>query len=403
MRLPTRQRSVERLPGVIGTVRMDRRTPALLRRLQPGDIAVLDHLDLDRASAQALVGSGVVAVVDASPLISGRYPNLGPELLADSGVVMVDGVGPEVFARLRDGARIRVHDGAVLLGEEPVVQGRALGVTEVAALMDDARSGLATQLQSFAHNTTEFLRREQDLLLHGEGIPEVATRIEGRPVVVVVRGHDHRDDLRGLRRFIREQHPVLLGVDAGADALLAEGHRPDIVVVGAEGLGSGGTDEGSTVSDKALRAAGEVVLHADRSGHAPGADRLDRLGVRQRKMTAAGASEDVALLLADVRGASLIVTVGTHATLDELLDRQRAGLASTFLTRLRVGPKLVDAPSIPTLYVGRVRVWHLVLVLLVGLLALAVAVATTPVGADWWSVLADDLSAVPDRIRGLLP
>lgn len=404
MRLPTRQRSVASLPGVTGTVRMDRRTGSLLRRVQPGDIAVLDHLDLDRATAQALVGSGVVAVVDASPLISGRYPNLGPELLADSGVLMVDGVGPEVFARLRDGARARVHDGAVLIGEEPVVEGRGLGVPEVAILMEAARSGLATQLQSFAHNTTEFLRREQDLLLHGEGIPEVATRIEGRPVVVVVRGHDHHDDLRGLRRFIHEQQPVLLGVDAGADALVAEGHRPDLVVVGAEGLGSAGTgDEGSTVSDKALRAAGEVVLHADRSGHAPGADRLDRLGVRQRRMTAAGASEDVALLLADVRGASLIVTVGTHATLDELLDRQRAGLASTFLTRLRVGPKLVDATSIPTLYAGRVRVWHLVLVLLAGLLALAVAVATTPVGSDWWSALGDDLSAVPDRIRGLLP
>jgi uncharacterized membrane-anchored protein len=404
MRLPTRQHSVSALPGVTGTVRMDRRTPSLLRRLQPGDIAVLDHLDLDRASAQALVASGVVAVVDASPLISGRYANLGPALLADSGVLLVDGVGPEVFTRLRDGVHARVHDGAVLVGEEPVVQGRALGAAEVAALMQDARSGLATQLQSFAHNTTEFLRREQDLLLHGEGIPEVATRIEGRPVVVVVRGNDHRDELRGLRRFIHEQRPVLVGVDAGADALMAEGHRPDIVVVGTHGLGSPGTgDEVSTVSDKALRAASEVVLHADRSGHAPGADRLDRLGVRQRRVAAAGASEDVALLLADVRGASLIVTVGTHATLDELLDRQRAGLASTFLTRLRVGPKLVDAASIPTLYAGRVRVWHLVLVLLAGLLALAVAVATTPVGSEWWASLGGDLSAVPDRIRGLLP
>jgi uncharacterized membrane-anchored protein len=403
MKFPSRQPAVEGLPGVTGTVRLDRRTPALVRRLRPGDIAVVDHLDLDRASAESLLDCGVVAVVNAASFISGRYPNLGPELLARSGVMMVGDVGPDVFSKLRDGATVRVHDGAVILGDETVASGHELDAEEIGTLMQDARSGLSTQLQSFTHNTTEFLRREQELLLHGQGVPETSTVLHGRPVVVVVRGYDYREDLRGLRRFIREQRPVLVGVDAGADALIAAGHRPDIVVVGEDGLAQGSTagERGSTVSDQALRTCREVVMHADRAGRAIGAERLDRLGVRHQTLSASGTSEDVALLLADVRGASLIIAVGTHATLDEFLDRQRAGLASTFLTRLRVGPKLVDAKGVPQLYAGRVRLWHLALVLVAGLIALGVAVAATPVGGDWWSSIGGALSDVLDWIQGL--
>ena len=173
------------------------------------------------------------------------------------------------------------------------------------------------------------------------------------------------------------------------------------MVVGEEGLaqGSAAGARGATVSDEAIRESHEVVLHADRAGRAVGSDRLERLGIRHHTLPASGTSEDVALLLADVRGASLIIAVGTHATLDEFLDRQRAGLASTFLTRLRVGPKLVDAKGVPQLYAGRVRLWHLLAVLLAGLLALGVAIAATPVGQDWWSSVGSD---VLDWIRGLL-
>ncbi len=404
MRFPSRHSAVDELPGVSSTVRVDRRTGSLMRRLRPGDIAVIDHLDLDRATAQALLDRQVVAVVNASAFISGRYPNLGPDLLASAGVVLVDEVGPEVFSALSDGVTARLHDGSVLVGDREVASGRVLGADEVAAQMAEARTGIATQLQSFTHNTTEFLRREQELLLHGRGVPSTRTRIAGRPVVVVVRGYDYREDLRRLRRFIREQHPVLVGVDAGADALRSAGHSPDIVVVGEEGLAQDGAGEqGGTVSDAVLRGAREVVLHADSSGRAVGSERLKRLGVRYQTLAAAGASEDVALLLADVHGASLVITVGTHATLDEFLDRQRSGLASTFLTRLRVGPKLVDAKSVPQLYAGRVRLWHLALVLLTGLVALAAAVAVTPVGAEWWSAFTTALSDVLTWIQGLFP
>ncbi|MGZ4450712.1 MAG: putative cytokinetic ring protein SteA, partial [Nocardioides sp.] len=326
MKFSTRQPVDGGLPGLTGTARVDRRTPALIRRLKPGDVAVIDHLDLDRANAEALVDAGVSAVVNASPFISGRYPNLGPDLLARSGVAMLDNVGADVFGRVSDGASVRLHEGELLVGDEVVATGTRLGTDDVRTLMDQARSGLSTQLQSFTHNTTEFLRREQDLLLHGQGAPTLRARIDGRPVVIVVADYDYKQDLRRLRRYIREQRPILLGVDGGADALLAAGHRPDVVVVGEAGLAATGAPGENThgVSDKALRSAREVVLHADRSGRALGADRLDRLGVRSQTLAASGTSADVAMLLADVSGASLLIAVGTHATLDEFLDAQRS-------------------------------------------------------------------------------
>jgi uncharacterized membrane-anchored protein len=402
MKFPSRQRSDSVLPGTTGPLRVDRRTSTLVRRLKPGDIAVIDHLDLDRANAQALLDRGVAAVVNASPFISGRYPNLGPELLARAGVVLVDNVGPDAFGKLHDGTPARVHEGRLYVKDEPVLEGQQLSADDVTEMMAEARGGLSTQLQSFTHNTTEFLRREQDLLLHGEGAPELRTRLEGRPVVVVVRGYDYREDLRRLRRYVREQRPVLVGVDAGADALVEAGHRPDIVVIGEQGLAPGNRAGDDTVSDKALRGAKEVVLHSDRAGRAVGSDRLDRIGVRTHNFSASGTSEDVALLLADLAGASLIVTVGTHATLTEFLDRHRSGLAGTFLTRLRVGPKLVDAKGVPQLYSGRVRVWHLLVVLLAGLAALLVAIAGTPVGQEWWDAIRVWFTDAFDWLQGLL-
>lgn len=405
MKFPTRQTTPSGLPGIHGTARVDRRTNAVVRRARPGDIAVIDHLDLDRSHAEALVDAGVVAVVNAAPFISGRYPNLGPSLLAGAGVVMLDGVGTDVLGAVSDGSQVRIEGDQLLAGDRVVAEGRRLSAEDVTTLMEQARGGLATQLESFTHNTTEFLRREQDLLLHGQGVPDLRTRIQGRPVVIVVRGYDYREDLRRLRRFIREQRPVLIGVDGGADALLEAHHRPNVVVVGEEGLGTSTStaERGQRVSDKALRSAREVVLHADRSGRAVGSDRLERLGVRAQVMAAAGTSEDIAMLLADAAGASLLIAVGTHATLDEFLDRQRAGLASTFLTRLRVGPRLVDAKGVPQLYSGRVRLWHLLVVLLAGVLALAVALASTPVGSEWWDELR---AAFPDLVaptQGLVP
>ncbi len=376
-----------------GIARVDRRVSALLPRLRRGDVAVLDVLDLDRQTAQALSDAGVAAVVDASALISGRYPNLGPELLAESGIVMVDRVGTDALSAIKDGSTVRVHDGAVHVADRAVALGRDLDPATIAGEMTAARQGLVTQLQSFTHNSSEFLRREQDLLLHGMGLPELRTKVAGRPVVVVADPHELAARRRGLKAFLHEQHPVLVGVDAGADALLAAGYKPHVVVVTA-GL--------EPPSAKVLRAAQDVVLVVEPGAARSESERLERLGARPHRLETTASAPDAALLLADAGDARVIVEVGTQASLEEFLDRGRADLAGTYLTRLKVGARLVDAAAVPTLYSGRVRPRHLLLALLVCIVAVAAAVASTPVGHEWaldaqaW--LADLLDTVQGRL-----
>ncbi|HVE74158.1 MAG TPA: putative cytokinetic ring protein SteA [Mycobacteriales bacterium] len=380
MRLATRRwrRQAERLPGVVGTVRMDRRTKRLTPRLKPGDIALIDHVDVDRVSADALVSSRVAAVVNAAPSTSGRYPNLGPEILLAAGIPLVDSVGAGAFTALREGDVVRVHEGVIYRGEAVIASGTQQDDMSVGAAMAEARAGLHTQLEAFAANTMEYLLRERDLLLDGVGIPEIRTVLEGRHVLVVVRGYDYREDLATLRPYIREYRPVLLGVDGGADALIEAGYRPDLIV--------GDMD---SVSDKALTSGAEVIVHAYPGGEAPGLQRVQDLGVPPVVFPAAGTSEDVALLLADEKGASLIVAVGTHATLVEFLDKGRQGMASTFLTRLRVGGKLVEAKGVSRLYRSRISSWSLLALVLATIAAMGAAILVSSVGQAYSDLLRD--------------
>ena len=377
MKLPSLRRArPTELPGTAGVVRLDRRTKNLTKRLKPGEIAVIDHVDLDRVSAEALVDRRVAAVVNVADSISGRYPNLGPEILVEAGIPLVDGVGREVFSVLHEGERIRLHDGTLYRGEEVVAKGIAQDDETVAQLMDDARAGLSTQLEAFTANTLEYLRRERDLLLDGVGVPMIHTPMDGKHVLIVVRGYDYREDLVALRPYIREYRPVLIGVDGGADALVENGYVPDLIV--------GDMD---SVSDDTLKCGAEVVVHAYRDGRAPGSERLERLGVDSIEFPATGTREDVAMLLADSKGASLIVAVGTHNSLVEFLDKGRSGMASTFITRLRVGAKLVDAKGVGRLYRSRVSTFQVVALIVAGLFALGVAMVA--IGADdvLWSIL----------------
>ena len=353
---------------IVGPLRVDPRTKSLTKRLKPGDVAVIDHLDLDRVSAEALVACQPAAVLNAARSTSGRYPNLGPEILVSAGVPLVDDLGPDVMA-LTEGRVLRIVEGAVYDGDTLVAEGVAQTPASVAATMEEARAGLSVQLESFAANTMDYLRRERDLLLDGVGVPDIDTRIEGRQVLIVVRGYHYKEDLVTLRPYIREYRPVLIGVDGGADAILEAGWRPDMIV--------GDMD---SVSDRALQCGAEIVGHAYRDGRAPGIARVEQLGVPHVVFPATGTSEDVAMLLADDKGAELIVAVGTHATLVEFLDKGRAGMASTFLTRLRVGGKLVDAKGVSQLYQHRISNLQLTLLVLAGLLALGVALASTAAG-----------------------
>ncbi len=385
MRIPTiRRRGSADLPGVTGVVRLDHRTKNLTKRLKPGDIAVIDHLDVDRVSAEALVACQAGAVVNVRPSVSGRYPNLGPDIIVGAGIPLVDDVGPDLFSALKEGEVLRVDADTIYRdtdsGSEIVGRGVRHTAESLRALMSDAREGLSAQLEAFAANTMEYLRRERELLLDGVGVPEVRTDFTGRHALIVVRGYDYKEDLTALRSYIREYRPLLVGVDGGADALLEVGLKPDMIV--------GDMD---SVSDAALTSGAELVVHAYRDGRAPGLGRLERMGLSGVPFPAAGTSEDIAMLLADDKGASLIVAVGTHATLVEFLDKGRSGMASTFLTRLRVGSKLVDAKGVSRLYHSRIRPWMLVLFVLAGAAALAAAMAASPtgqayldIGGSWW-------------------
>src|SRR5450631_126542 len=371
------------LPGVRGTVRIDGRTKDLTKRLKSGDIAVIDHQDLDRVSAEALLGCKPLAVINAAPSITGRYPNMGPEILVDAGVPLLDNVGKDVMATLEDGQCVRLDGDTLYVDEVVVAKGILLDADLVAAAMIEARAGLAVQLEAFAANTMEYLRRERALLLDGVGVPDITTVLDGRHALVVVRGYHYKDDLETLRSYIREYRPVLIGVDGGADALLEAGHRPDLIV--------GDMD---SVSDATLNCGAEIVVHAYRDGRAPGLQRVRKLGLDPVVFPATGTSEDVAMLLADDKGASLIVAVGTHATLVEFLDKGRSGMASTFLTRLRLGGKLVDAKGVSRLYRSRISNLSLAVMLSVGLIALFVALTATPAGTAMLQLVAarwDDL------------
>ncbi|QCB93837.1 putative cytokinetic ring protein SteA [Cellulomonas shaoxiangyii] len=369
MRVSLRRRTTAPDTGeVVGPARVDRRTKSLTKRLRPGDVAVIDHLDLDRVSAEALVRCQPAAVLNAAPSTSGRYPNLGPEILVSAGIPLVDDLGADVMA-VAEGRTLRVVDGAVYDGDALVAEGVAQTAASVAAAMEEARAGLSVQLESFAANTMDYLRRERDLLLDGVGVPDIDTRLEGRQVLIVVRGYHYKEDLVTLRSYIREYRPVLIGVDGGADAIIEAGWRPDLIV--------GDMD---SVSDRSLQCGAEIVVHAYRDGRAPGLARVEQLGVPHVVFPATGTSEDVAMLLADDKGAELIVAVGTHATLVEFLDKGRSGMASTFLTRLRVGGKLVDAKGVSRLYQHRISNVQLTLLVLAGLLALGVALASTASG-----------------------
>ncbi|MET7962035.1 putative cytokinetic ring protein SteA [Micromonospora zamorensis] len=381
MRLPTLRRNRSSEPGrVLGTARLDRRTKRLVGRLRPGDIAIIDHVDLDRVAADSLVAVGVAAVLNAKPSVSGRYPNLGPEVLIAAGIPLLDDLGEGVFERIREGDQVRIEGNTVFAGDEPVAHGSLQDAETVAKAMADAREGLSVQLEAFAANTMDYLRQERDLLLDGVGVPDIDTQIQGRHCLIVVRGYDYKADLDVLRPYIREFKPVLIGVDGGADALVEAGYTPDMII--------GDMD---SVTDDVLRCGAEVIVHAYPDGRAPGLPRVNGLGVPAVTFPAAATSEDLAMLLADEKGASLLVAVGTHATLVEFLDKGRGGMASTFLTRLKVGGKLVDAKGVSRLYRQSISGSSLLLLVLSAIAAMASAVAVSTVGkaylgvvAEWW-------------------
>jgi uncharacterized membrane-anchored protein len=343
--------------------RVDNRTKRLVKRVQPGEILVIDHADLDRVAAETIVSAQAGGVINARPSISGRYPNLGPLLVCAAGIPLVDGVGPEVLDLITEGQIITIAGGDVLLDGAVVATGTRQSMELLEDRIEIARQSMGEELARFAENTLSYLSEERHLLLDEPDIPDIELDMKGRHVLIVVRGAEYKDDLHALRRsgYLGELRPLLVGVDGGADALLEIGHTPDLII--------GDMD---SVSERALRCGATLVVHGYRDGRAPGSKRLDDLGLDHVVYAAAGTSEDIAMLLAYEKGAELIVAVGTHSSMVEFFDKGREGMASTFLVRMKVGPILVDAKGVSRLYHHTVRKGDLAMLVLSAIFTLVV-------------------------------
>ena len=356
---------------VAGPARLGRRTKRLVKELRPGAVAVLDHKDLDRVSAEDLIAAGVLAVLNCSPSSTGAYPNMGPLLIVQAGIHLVDLPDDSLFKVLHDGQPITVRGGEVRKGEKLLASGVVQEPEDVRAATDERRREIGDALEAFAQNTIEHMLEERELLSGRIELPRFDTDFRDRPALIVVRGVDHQKDLRALRPYIRDMKPAILAVDGGANALISEGFKPDMIV--------GDMD---SATEAALRCGAELVVHAYPNGKAPGREHLEDLGLPYKLVPAPGTSQDVAMLIAAEKGAELIVSVGSQFNLVEFLDKNRLGMASTFLTRLRLGEILVDAKGVSRLYSPRAGAAPMVAVVLAGLVCLIAIVLATPALRD---------------------
>jgi uncharacterized membrane-anchored protein len=357
----------EAVREVAGIARLGRRTKHLVKRLRPGDIAIINHRDLDRVSGEDLIACGVRAVLNCAPSSTGRYPNMGPLLVVQSGVHLVDVPDVDLFKALNEGDAVTVRGGEIIRNGEVVATGEVQDPATVQRLTDERRQEIGDALEAFARNTVEHMVEERELLAGKLELPRFETDFRDRYVLIVVRGVDHKRDLKALRPYIRDVRPVLVGVDGGANAIVEEGFKPDMIV--------GDMD---SATEAVLRSGAELVVHAYSDGKAPGRDHLDALGLEHKVVPAPGTSQDVAMLIAAEKGARLIVSVGSQFNLIEFLDKNRRGMSSTFLTRLRIGEILVDAKGVSRLYRPRPGLGLLAAIVFTGLVTLTVIVLVTP-------------------------
>jgi uncharacterized membrane-anchored protein len=369
--LLSRRNGLSRDKAINGTARLGRRTKHLVKRLGPGDVAVVDHVNIDRIAAEELIATGVGAVVNASPSSDGRYPNTGPLLLVRAGVILIDVADADPFERIADGAEVTIAAGTISVNGGEAMHGKVLGVDELESSLTEQRERIDEALAEFAENTVAHVRQETDLLTGAIEFPPTRTTFRDRHVLIVVRGEGHRSDLKALRAYIRDVRPLIVAVDGGAEGCLEAGLRPDVILGDMDSAG-----------DSALRCGAELIVHAYPDGRAPGRQRLLDLGLGHTLVPAAGTSEDVAMLMAYEKGADLIVSVGAHFNLIEFLDRNRAGMSSTFLTRLRIGEKLVDAKGVGRLYNPGSAFGPLPLFLAAFAILLAILVIASPALGD---------------------
>ncbi|MDR0347551.1 MAG: hypothetical protein LBH56_04170 [Coriobacteriales bacterium] len=362
--------------SITGSAQLGKKTKDLVKRLKSTDIALIDHADIDRVSAEGLVSCGIKAVVNVAKSISGRYPNVGPRIIVEAGILLLDEADPALFEALKDGDIITIDGDTLFLQGAPLSTGTLLDANLVTTRMEEAEEALDEEMEQFVTNTVEYIDRQKGELIYDPWVPDIKTQIRGRQVLVVVRGYDYLEDLRTLMSYIREIRPVLIGVDGGADALLEAGLKPHIII--------GDMD---SVTDRALRSGAEIIAHAYEDGSVPAAGRIEKLNLSFTKWPLAATSEDLALLLAWVKKADLIVALGTHSNLVEYLDKGRSGMASSFIVRLKVGTKLVDAKGVSKLYRAAPPSWQILAIVLAFLGALITAIMVSPTLREIFTVI----------------
>jgi uncharacterized membrane-anchored protein len=361
--------------NIKGKICVDYKTKNLIKRIQPGQIAVISHPDLDEVAAESLVEAKVKAVINAEPSITGKYPNLGPEVLLKAGIPLIDNVGKQIM-NLADNEIIFIKKNTIFYGNKPIGKGETMTPERLELLLENTQKNVNGELNKFVSNTLLYAIKEKELILNKVNYPRIRTVFQGKHVVVVVRGQGYKDDLLAIKPYILDVKPVLVAVDGGADALIELGFRPHLII--------GDMD---SVSDSALKSDAELLVHAYLDGKAPGIERLKKLGVEYTVFPVAGTSEDAALLLAHANGAELIVAVGTHSNMIDFLEKGRAGMASTVLVRIKVGAKLVDAKGVSKLYRPKVNAIQIAQVLIAGIIPIFIVFSISPILSQFWRIL----------------
>ena len=350
-----------------GTAKKNVRTKALIPQLSPNDIAVIHHMDIDGVAAMQLVEKKVKAVINAVSSVSGKYPNRGPKILNSAGIPIIDNIGQEVFDRISDNDILEINENQLNINGSYLCDIKFLTQEDVESRMKEASSNLWNVLDKFIENTLDYAKKEKELIISPIRLPDTTVNMEGRHVLVVIRGNNYREDLKAIRIYIEEVNPVMVGVDGGADALLDFGYRPDIII--------GDMD---SVSDRCLRSCKEIIVHAYSDGSSPGMRRIDDLGLKAIKFPFIGTSEDAALILAYEKNAELIVTVGSHTNMIDFLEKGRPGMASTMLVQMKVGHKIVDAKGVSELYKNRLKPGYIAALFLAALFPLTIVAKTSP-------------------------
>lgn len=356
-------------------IRIAHRTKVTAPSVNAGEIVVICHADLDSVAAESLCRAKPSAVINCARFVTGKYPNQGPSVLLAAGIPIFES-DVNILDAIPDRSTGRINSTILQVNGVDSFSIRSLSCDDISAALERARENLDSELDSFVRNTLSYLERdtERTLLLDPVIPPDVKTDFFDKPVVVAVRGTRYREDLRLLTNFFADAKPLIIAVDGAADELLTIGLLPNVIL--------GDMD---SVSDKALRCGAELIVHAYASSTqpvtAPGAARCQNLGLSYMTFPVSGTSEDAALLLAYELGAKLIVAVGTHTHMEDFLDKGRRGMSSTFLVRLKVGSRLVDAKGVSSLMsMNQPVVPSILFLVLAAMFPVAVLLVLTPAG-----------------------